>query len=1843
MKRRIVVTSLFLGLGLGLMTVPNLPKAISSPLRARSSLAQTQPTLSIGDVTVTEGDSGTVNAVFTITLSTTLFRDWITSVDYTTVDGTATTADNDYTPRSGSVGFPIGDGSASLTISVPIAGDTRGEGNETFFVNLRNARTNPEGAVTIADGQGVCTIVDDDSAAVPALSLNDVSLIEGNTGTVDAVFVVSLSGAVGTDVTVNFATADGTATVSDNDYSSRLGTVTFPAGDNSPKTIAVPVTADTTPESDETFFVNLASPVGATIADGQGLCTIVNDDAAPLPALSISDTRVLEGDDPNTNAPGTIAAFVVTLSASSNSDITVNYTTHDGLATVSDNDYIPQSGTLRFPPNTTRQIISIRTVGDTRSENFGEDEFFFVNLSDPVGAVIGDGEGRCTIVEDENPIHLFTLSISDGLLLEGNSGAKNMEFTVTVTPMRDGDDHGVISVSYSTSDGPSPAGAQSPSDYSRTSGVLRFPRAESSSTVTIAVPIIGDTLPEPDEIFYLNVGDVFPDGFDRIVIVDGEGVGTIRDDDNGCVFLLDRTSQTVIGTGRDRSFSVQVKTTGECSWTAISAADWITISRPLGIVFGGHFLGDAQVVIDVAENTGPPRTGTLIIAGTSFTVYQEARNPCTYRFSRSGDEFPASGGTGRNEVTTLDSCVWELASRESWISVNAQRSGSGSLSYTIAPNNGPARTGTLSIRGGAEAFSVNQAAPQGCQYQIQPGTSASISSDAYSGQIRLTTGTGECHWTAVSDSPWIAITSPASGAGDSLVTYTVEPNPGHRRSGTLTIAGFRFDVFQFGQRGCPPTLFPNREEFGARGGASILEVSAPDDCKWTATTNEPWILIEHGDPLGQQQGFQQLNYFVRPNTSATARTGTINVGGSALTVSQTGVPSACVQAISPPSATLKCCAPIGQVVALPSAEVKVTAAPDCVWDPVPLASWLEIVDASSQTGNRLLKGNGTFVYQSGFNSQPGAVWRSGLIDVGGKQHSAYQDGANGLCVMELFCSFFPSACGDAPALLSESRAFRDQVLAKSQRGKHYTELYYKFSSEAAGILLVHPMLVLRSRDVLDRYMPVLQAMSRGEQVSLTDGDIEEIDSFLRAIGERGSSGLRDSVNALCDDLHNPEVHTEFNVIVREGKKREVSVHSQSRTIHRIGRASLGFGSAFGIILLFGVRRRSFARNARGKLGRCLPALARRSNFRGVLAVSSRKRSTTPHATVMGVLVVTLCVRPCGAGFAHSSLEPWTTSAPSGEAVRKFDSWQPGQGELTSASAQQSVSELLCRMPPSPLSQRSFVAFKPRNTSPDTPRFPADRLQPQTSNLLGYSTYFGGRGNEEGNAIASDPAGNIYIAGFTDSPNFPLANASQSSLAGGQDAFIAKLDPTATKLFYSTYLGGSGQDNATAIAVDAEGNAYVTGFTNSSDFPVREAAQPTKRGEFNAFITKLDPSGAILKSTFFGGSVSDYGSSIAIDDANNVYLAGLATSPNLPTVNAIQPSNGGFADAYIAKVDLAEGRIVYATYFGGNGIDGASNAIVDRAGNVYVTGLTSSSNLPMVNPLQPAYGGGIFDAFVAKINSSGTKIIYSTYLGGAGQDRALRIAIDSSGNAFVTGDTDSTDFPLSNALQRFNGGGSDAFVTKINAAGNRLIYSSYLGGSGSDGGTAISTDSAGSACITGFTASTNFPVVNAVQPNLGGAYDCFVAKINSAGSTLAYSTYLGGSGIDSAFAVIGGASGAWSLMGVTSSTDFPIVSAWQGANGGGTADLFIAQLAQSLSINSAAITGKDVIVTGSGFDYGATLLINGQPQRSRNDAVNPASMLIGKKSAKSIARGQTVTLEVRNPDGLLSNQFAFTRP
>jgi len=484
--------------------------------------------------------------------------------------------------------------------------------------------------------------------------------------------------------------------------------------------------------------------------------------------------------------------------------------------------------------------------------------------------------------------------------------------------------------------------------------------------------------------------------------------------------------------------------------------------------------------------------------------------------------------------------------------------------------------------------------------------------------------------------------------------------------------------------------------------------------------------------------------------------------------------------------------------------------------------------------------------------------------------------------------------------------------------------------------------------------------------------------------------------------------------------------------------------------------------------------------------------------------------------------------------------------------------------------------------------------------LSYSTYLGGSDEDYGGGIAVDGSGNAYVTGATQSSDFPTQNPYQGTNAGSVDAFITKLSSSGSTLSYSTYLGGNSWDEGNGIAVDGSGNAYVTGHTESSDFPTQNPYQGNNAGSDDTFIIKLSSSGSALSySTYLGGSSWDYGLSIALDSSGNAYVTGRTFSNDFPTQNPYQGTFGGPMDAFITKVSSSGSTLSYSTYLGGSSFDMGDGIAVDDSGNAYVTGFTQSTDFPTQNPYQGTIAGD-YDAFITKFTSSGSALSYSTYLGGSSSDSGKGIALDGSGNAYVTGYTHSSNFPTQNPYQGTIAGQIDAFITKVSSLGSTLSYSTYLGGSDYDYGRGIALDGSGNAYVTGYTLSSDFPTKNPYQGTFGGEDDAFITKLFPSGSTVAYSTYLGGYARDWGNGIALDSSGNAYVTGWTASSDFPTQNPYQGTFGG-VQDAFVAKFRDTTSptiptVTTTAISSITATTASSGgnvtSDGGASITAKG---------------------------------------------------
>lgn len=387
----------------------------------------------------------------------------------------------------------------------------------------------------------------------------------------------------------------------------------------------------------------------------------------------------------------------------------------------------------------------------------------------------------------------------------------------------------------------------------------------------------------------------------------------------------------------------------------------------------------------------------------------------------------------------------------------------------------------------------------------------------------------------------------------------------------------------------------------------------------------------------------------------------------------------------------------------------------------------------------------------------------------------------------------------------------------------------------------------------------------------------------------------------------------------------------------------------------------------------------------------------------------------------------------------------------------------------------------------------------SGSALIYSTYLGGNGSVNGFGISLGIAGEVYVVGDTASTNFPTLNAYQPSKSGIYDVFITKLGSSGSQLEYSSYLGGSQVDYCHAISVTSQGEACVTGYTGSNNFPTRNPYQASSgiEGSLDAYLCKLSSSGsALIYSTYLGGSNGDYGYGISVGSAGDAQAIGYTMSNNFPTLNPYQSSNSGFFDVFIVNCSSSGSALVYSTYFGGTDSEQGFGIIHGDLGEAYITGLTGSyRDFPIYNPYQISIGGAA-DAFISKLDSSGSILLYSTYFGGSGPDygKAIRLGVD--GETYIAGYTKSNNFPTLKPYQAtFGGGTEDAFVSEISSSGSILVYSTYLGGSREDEGLAIGLGSDGAAYAVGFTCSDDFPTCNPYQAQYGGGErDVFISKL-----------------------------------------------------------------------------------------------------------------------------------------------------
>ncbi len=493
----------------------------------------------------------------------------------------------------------------------------------------------------------------------------------------------------------------------------------------------------------------------------------------------------------------------------------------------------------------------------------------------------------------------------------------------------------------------------------------------------------------------------------------------------------------------------------------------------------------------------------------------------------------------------------------------------------------------------------------------------------------------------------------------------------------------------------------------------------------------------------------------------------------------------------------------------------------------------------------------------------------------------------------------------------------------------------------------------------------------------------------------------------------------------------------------------------------------------------------------------------------------------------------------------------------------------------------------------------------------YGTFLGGSEWDDGHAIAVDAAGRATVTGVTGSSDFPTTPGAFDPSHNGGDAFVMRLNASGSALDYATFLGGNGADSGSALALDSEGCATVTGSTTSNDFPTTPNAFDTSYSGGDAFVVRLNANGSALDyATFLGGSAEDRGSALALDAAGRATVTGFTASSDFPTTPNAFDTSYNDNDVFVAQLDAAGSALDYATFLGGSSWEFGSGLALDAAGRASVTGYTYSTDFPTTpDAFDRSHNGGSLDAFVARLDATGSVLDYATFLGGSSVDWSFALALDAEGRATVTGETQSSDFPTtpgapSGSLHPGDCFGSpcpDAFVAQLNSTGSGLTYATYLGSGGGDSGHAIAMDAAGRATVTGLTDSWGFPTTpGAFDPSYGGGrcpngflwpcLDAFVARLNPTGSGLAYATYLGGNLHDSGDAIAVDSAGRAVVTGWTWSDDFPTTpGAFDTSHNGSqwSDDPFVASLFLTLSA-AAQWTTHPPIVDGDLSEWGQSL-------------------------------------------------------
>lgn len=464
----------------------------------------------------------------------------------------------------------------------------------------------------------------------------------------------------------------------------------------------------------------------------------------------------------------------------------------------------------------------------------------------------------------------------------------------------------------------------------------------------------------------------------------------------------------------------------------------------------------------------------------------------------------------------------------------------------------------------------------------------------------------------------------------------------------------------------------------------------------------------------------------------------------------------------------------------------------------------------------------------------------------------------------------------------------------------------------------------------------------------------------------------------------------------------------------------------------------------------------------------------------------------------------------------------------------------------------------------------------------YSTYLGGNGTEGWGFLHFDNSNNLILISNTDSTDFQMKDAIQSTNAGERDAFCLKFDPNGENLLLATLYGGSGDDFTSDAAVDSQGNIIIAGTTTSTDFPVRHALEENKSSYgVDIFVFKLSPDGQnVVFSTLLGSGSNYHSIGVTTDSNDNIIITGSTIAPDFQVKDAYQVNKSGGTDAFITKITPDGQNVLFSTFFGGSANDQIKRVTTDKSDNIIMIGVTSSSgDFPIKNAIQPNRSSSDWDVFLSKFSSDGQELIFSTFYGGSRPWGPAAVICDSDDNILAVGETNSQEFPVRNAFQEDYGGGElDSFLTKLGPDGQEIFFSTFIGGKGSEGPIGLTLNSKNNIFLTGSTNSYDFVSKNAFQAQNNGVWEGYLMEFSNNGQDLLFSSFYGGSSNDYSTSVtlIPETNDSMFIAGHGSSRDLNLVSPYQESHGGGEFDLFLCRL-EYISPQQTSTTGFEMSV------------------------------------------------------------------